>query len=100
MHAEQFGKALDAIARGRAAVGPHPVFDINEAICLDEIGDVAAADRLFSALTLDHILLAVRHVPHLLRSRLTEEAAGVADSWAKGQAEVLQRTQVRGTNES
>ncbi|HEY9552039.1 putative 2OG-Fe(II) oxygenase [Allosphingosinicella sp.] len=90
MHAEQFGKALDAIARGRAAVGPHPVFDINEAICLDEIGDVAAADRLFSALTIDHILLAVRHVRHLLRSRRPEEAAAVAERWTEGpEAELM-----------
>lgn len=90
MHAEQFGKALDAIMRGRAAVGPHAVFDVNEAICFDELGDVAAADRLFAALTIDRILLAVRHVRHLLRSGRPEEAAAAAERWTQGpEAELM-----------
>jgi Flp pilus assembly protein TadD len=81
LHAGQFEKALDAIARGRALAGPSTMFDVHEAICVDELGDVAEADRLFAGLTVDRILLAVRLVRHLLRAGRPEQAAAEAERW-------------------
>lgn len=81
LHAEQFDQALDAIARGRAAAGPSPMFDVHEAICVDELGDMVEADRLFAALTVNRILIAVRLVRHLLRDGRPEEAATEAERW-------------------
>lgn len=84
MHAAQFPEALDVVARGRAAMGPHPVLDLHEAICLDELGEVAAAGKLFSALgPANHINVAIRHVRHLLRARRADEAAALAEAWIK-----------------
>ena len=39
IRAVRFEDALAAIARARAAAGPHPTFDANEAVCVDELGD-------------------------------------------------------------
>ena len=82
IHAERFEAALDAIARGRAAIGPNLAFDVNEAVCLDELGDTEAAGRLFAAIggNLDPNS-AVRHVRHLLRSGKVEQSADLAESW-------------------
>ncbi len=81
LHGEQFDKALDAIARGRAAVGPNAMFDVHEAICVDELGDVAEADRLFSTVAVDHIPIAVRLVRHLLRAGRPQDAAAAGERW-------------------
>ena len=81
MHAEQFDKALEAIRRGRATAGPSSMFDVHEAICVDELGDMAEADRLFAAIAVDRILIAVRLVRHLLRAGRPDEAAAEAERW-------------------
>ncbi|HEV2748603.1 MAG TPA: putative 2OG-Fe(II) oxygenase [Allosphingosinicella sp.] len=80
MHADLYGEALAAIARGRAAAGPHVMFDANEAICVAEMGETERADRLFAALppTGDATVL-VRRIRHLLRSGRPAEAAALAE---------------------
>ncbi|HWT12398.1 MAG TPA: hypothetical protein VN231_06570, partial [Allosphingosinicella sp.] len=75
IHAGRYEAALEAIGRGRAVAGPHLVFDANEAICRAELGDAAAADRLYERLAeVNDPVLTVRHVRHLLRSGRPEEA--------------------------
>lgn len=76
MHAELYEEALSVIARARAAAGPHIAFDVNEAVCVAELGDIGQADRLFARLAgLNDPTLIVRHVRHLLRAGRPEEAA-------------------------
>ena len=83
MHADKFEAAIDAIGRGRAAVGGAVFFDVNEAVSLDELGRSAQAAPLFArfAETADPFV-AVRYVRHLLRSGRTREAASAAEKWA------------------
>ena len=45
IRALRYRDALETIARARAAAGPHPTFDANEAICVDEIGDHGHAQQ-------------------------------------------------------
>jgi putative 2-oxoglutarate-Fe(II)-dependent oxygenase superfamily protein len=83
MHAELYDDALAAIARGRAAAGPHLAFDANEAVCVAEKGEFEAADRLFAALAaLDDVTVTVRRIRHLLRSGRPGEAAAMAEAVA------------------
>jgi tetratricopeptide (TPR) repeat protein len=80
MHDDRFEDALDAIARARAAAGPHLAFDANEAVCVDELGDMAAADRLFAPLAgVDDFNFLLRRVRHALRAGRPEEAAALAE---------------------
>ena len=83
MYADRYDDALDAIGRGRAAVGNDVMFDVNEASCWAEKGEVEKADRLFAAIgRLENDSSAgVRHVRHLLRSGRIEEAARLAETW-------------------
>jgi tetratricopeptide (TPR) repeat protein len=75
-------RVLEAVRRGRIAAGPQRFFDINEAVAAAELGDVATADRLFAALgKFDDILLAVRHVRHLLKTGRVDAAGEVALKW-------------------
>jgi Tfp pilus assembly protein PilF len=79
-HAERFEEGLDMIARGRAAAGPHIAFDANEAVCVDEMGNVAEADRLFAALAhVDDFNFLIRRTRHALRAGRPEEAAALAE---------------------
>jgi tetratricopeptide (TPR) repeat protein len=83
MHADLYDQALDAIARGRAAAGPASMFDVNEAACRAEKGEVEAADRLFAAIGPldDDPPAGVRHIRHLLRSGRPDQAAAMAETW-------------------
>lgn len=82
LQAQAHERALDAIGRGRLAVGPQLLFDANEAAAAAELGDTATADRLFAAVgEIDDIVFAVRHVRHLLRSGRIEQAAACAERW-------------------
>ena len=82
IHAGRFEQALEVIERGRAAAGPHDIFDANEAVCRAETGEFALADRLFAALgPLDDPSVGVRRVRHLLRSGRTGQAAAMAETW-------------------
>jgi predicted Zn-dependent protease len=47
MEASLHDRAIDTIARARAAAGPNPAFDATEAACLTEKGEIEAAERLF-----------------------------------------------------
>jgi Tfp pilus assembly protein PilF len=79
-HAERYEEGLDTIARGRAAAGPHIAFDANEAVCVDEMGNVAEADRLFAALAhVDDFNFLIRRTRHALRAGRPEEAAALAE---------------------
>lgn len=87
IHADQYEPALAAIAQGRISAGQHIVFDVNEAVCVAEMGDTATADRLFAKLgTIDDVTVAVRHIRHLLRSGRPDEAIALALPWT-GRAE-------------
>ena len=80
--ARRFDSALEAVARGREALGPLSLFAVNEAIVLDELGRTEEAGRLFSALRpIEEPTLAVRFVRHLLRTGRIEEAAAAAEAW-------------------
>jgi len=71
-----YDRVLDAVARGRAAAGPAPIFDANEAAARAELGEGAAIDPLFDRLDrLDDMTIRVRRVRHLLRTGRPEEAA-------------------------
>ena len=85
IHADQFEEALAAIERGRAAAGPHLAFDANEAVCFAEMGDTAAADRLFRPLeAVEDLNLTVRRIRHLIRSGRPDQAAAVAEPLLDG----------------
>ena len=82
MEARRFDSALEALSRGRAALGPLPLFAVNEAIILDELGRADEAACLFSALApIEDPTVAVRFVRHLLRSGQVEKAAATAEPW-------------------
>lgn len=81
VQAERYDDALDAIARGRAAVGASALLDANEAIVLSETGKAAAADALFARADPSDISIAVRHVRHLLRTGRVDAALPVIERW-------------------
>lgn len=82
LQAQAHERVLDAVQRGRHAIGPQLLFDANEAAAAAELGDNAAADRLFAAVgEIDDIVFAVRHVRHLLRSGRVEQAGERAERW-------------------
>lgn len=82
MEARRLEAALEAISRGRAAVGAAPLFDVNEAIVLDELGRAGEAGRLFSAFgPIKDPAVAVHFVRHLLRTGRVEEAGAAAEAW-------------------
>lgn len=81
--ADRFADTLAVIGRGRSAAGPHLVFDVNEAVCLSELGEAGRADALFAALPpSDDISVAVRHVRHLLRTGRPVQALAIAEPLA------------------
>ena len=80
MHDDRFDETLDVIARARAAAGPHLAFDANEAVCHDEMGAKAVAERLFAALAdVDDVNFLLRRLRHLLRAGRPEQAAALAE---------------------
>jgi len=81
-HAEQWDEALRVIAEGREAIGPHPIFDMNEAVVHAERGEIELADRLFEAFKdAPDSALQVRRVRHLLRAGRPDEAAAAIEPW-------------------
>ncbi len=85
MHAKRYDETLGAIARARAAAGPHLAFDANEAVCADEMGDMTEADRLFAALAhVEDFNFLVRRVRHELRAGRPEAAAALAEPLTAG----------------
>jgi tetratricopeptide (TPR) repeat protein len=79
---EQWDETLKHIAEGRAALGDHAIFDVNEAIVLSEMGDIAGADELFARFSaVADGIIQVRRVWHLLRSARPQEASDLLDEW-------------------
>lgn len=79
-HAEHWEDALRAIASGREAVGPHPIFDANEAAIHSELGETVRADELFDKVAGESdSSLQLRRVRHLLRSSRPVEASRALD---------------------
>jgi len=79
INGDLYDRVLDAVARGRAAAGPAPVFEVNEAVARSELGEGTAIDPLFARLERhDDAAVRVRHVRHLLRTGRPEEAALLA----------------------
>ena len=80
IRAVRYDDALAAIARARAAAGPHPTFDANEAVCADELGDHARAERLFAPLAhVDETDFLVRRARNALRRGRPAEAAALLE---------------------
>lgn len=82
--------ALDAIERGRAALGPQLTFTANEATVRSEIGDIQAADALFDLMAtsqVNDLSIAIRHVRHLLRTGRVDAALPIIDRWASPNGE-------------
>jgi len=79
LNGDLYERVLDAVTRGRAAAGPAPVFDVNEAVARSELGEGTAIDPLFARLERhDDPAVRVRHVRHLLRTARPEDAALLA----------------------
>jgi tetratricopeptide (TPR) repeat protein len=73
---------LEAAARGRAAAGAHPLFDLAEAVAHDDLGDLAAAAPRFERLAASpDPAVAIYRVRHLLRAGRHDEAAALAQAW-------------------
>ena len=82
MHADDFDGVLEVIAKGRAAVGEHPLFAANEAIAAAESGDSARAERLFEPLAdLDDSSVQVRRVRHYIRTGRPDLADEIIGKW-------------------
>lgn len=80
MHAGLYEEALGAIGRARKAAGPHLAFDVNEAVCIDEMGDHAKAGQLFESLPdIDDVNVLIRRIRNLLRSGRPEQAAALIE---------------------
>ena len=83
-HAERWEEVLSAIAKGRAALGDHVIFAVNEAIVHAEQGHTEQAEALFAPfVTMDDGSVHVRRVRHYLRSGRPEEADKIIGDWLK-----------------
>ena len=82
VHAEHWETLLAAIADGRGAIGDQPLFAVNEAVCIAELGETERADRLFKPFAdLDDAGVQVRIARHLLRSGRADDAVVLIDRW-------------------
>lgn len=83
VHAGRHDQALATIGRGRQVVGDDPVFDVNEAACLTELGRLDDAERRFQKLprTADQGPI-IYYLRHLLRAGRPQQAADLALSIA------------------
>ena len=81
LKAERFEDCLAAIERGRAAMGPHLIFDANEAASHAELGHVERADELFDALRpVNDVSVTIRHVRHLMQTARFDQAEQLAST--------------------
>jgi cytochrome c-type biogenesis protein CcmH/NrfG len=82
VHAEQWAALLAAVARGRAAIGDDPEFDIDEAIAFAELGDAKRAEELFAPhVQSNDMSTAVHVIRHYLRTGRPDEAEAVVARW-------------------
>jgi tetratricopeptide (TPR) repeat protein len=78
IRATRFEDALAAIGRARTAAGPHPVFDSNEGVCADELGDHLRAEQLFAPLAhVDEVHFIVHRARNALRLGRPDAAAAM-----------------------
>ena len=78
---------LEAAARGRAAAGAHPLFDLAEAVAHDDLGDLAASAPRFETLAASpDPAVAIYRIRHLLRAGRHDEAAALAEQWQETDA--------------
>lgn len=90
LQGERFDEALTVIARARAALGPQPILDGLDTVCVAERGDIEAADRGFARLgPIRHVSMAVRYARHLLRAGRALEAAAFAERWIDADPDFL-----------
>ena len=80
---ERHEEMLDAIRRGRAAMGDQVFFDANEAVGLSEIGEADQADALFAKVgdAVAELGFGVMQVRHLLRTGRVARALPIIDRW-------------------
>jgi Flp pilus assembly protein TadD len=84
MHADRWDEVLSVIARGRAAVGEHPVFAANEAIAYAETGNSKRAEALFAPLAdIEDDTVQLRRVRHYLRWGRPADATAIIDEWVQ-----------------
>jgi tetratricopeptide (TPR) repeat protein len=82
VHADRYEEALEAVAAGRAAIGDHLIFDVNDAIIHAEMGDSETAERLFEPFAdIVDPAVQVRRVRMYLRSDRPHDAAHVLEPW-------------------
>jgi Flp pilus assembly protein TadD len=82
IHADRFDQALQAVASGRAAIGDHLIFDVNDAIIHAEMGDSQAAEPLFEPFAdIVDPAVQVRRVRMYLRSGRPHDAVHVLEPW-------------------
>jgi tetratricopeptide (TPR) repeat protein len=82
VHADRYDEALEAVAAGRAAIGDHLIFDVNDAIIHAEMGDSETAERLFGPFAdIVDPAVQVRRVRMYLRSGRPHDAAHVLEPW-------------------
>ena len=82
VHADRYEQALESVAAGRAAIGNHLIFDVNEAIIHAEMGDTETAERLFEPFAdIVDPAVQVRRVRMYLRSGRPHDAAHVLEPW-------------------
>jgi tetratricopeptide (TPR) repeat protein len=85
VHAEHWDDALRAIEAGRAALGPSPIFDANEAAVRSELGEADRAEALFAPLAhLGDHTIQLRRAREFLRNGRPHEASQVIDPWLDG----------------
>jgi tetratricopeptide (TPR) repeat protein len=82
MYAGRHEQILEAAGRGRAAAGPHPLFDLADAVAYDDLGDLAASAPRFAGLAESRDpAVAIYRVRHLLRAGDYAAAAALAEQW-------------------
>lgn len=81
-HAEHWDRVLEVIAEGRAAIGDHYFFDVNEAVVYAEMGRTELADALLAPFAdTPDATIQIRRVRHFLRSHRPAEAAAAIEPW-------------------
>lgn len=78
LDAERYAAALEVAVNARGATGRVDALRLVEASATSELGDLAAADRLFATLSSDAVTLEHR-LRHLLRAGRADEAAACAE---------------------
>jgi tetratricopeptide (TPR) repeat protein len=82
-HDELHDQALAVIERGRAAIGPDRAFDLAEAICRCELGELETASTVLGRLApLRDVAAIVTYLRVLLKAGQTKQAAEVAEKGA------------------